>query len=206
MRTSLKLAGGLAALVLASGCLPGAGTPASEVAAPSEAPEPEAPAPELLQAASGGDGDSWRDTTGREYRLGMVDTPEVGECFSREATAERTRLVAAGFFADAYTTDRYDRDVSVVTASDGTNVNVHLARHGFADDRYLARFRHENTALARQLDAAFAAAKAEGAGLWGACRSQVQGLVAPPPAAPPPAPAAGADCHPDDGDGVGCDH
>jgi hypothetical protein len=48
-------------------------------------------------------------------------------------------------------------------------VNVYLARRGFANDKYLKQFRSENPALARQLDAAFAAARSERAGLWGAC-------------------------------------
>lgn len=126
-------------------------------------------ATELLRAASGGDGDSWKDTAGREYRIGMVNAPEVDECWGREATAARRSLVAAGFRAEVYTRDRYGRGVSLVTAADGTNVNVALARGGHVDDRYLDDFRHENRSLAAQLDAAFAAAKRERAGLWGAC-------------------------------------
>lgn len=129
---------------------------------------PAGPGP-LLHAAPHGDGDSWKDTEGREYRLGLVNTPELSECYGDTARAERQRLVAAGFRAQAYQRDRYGRRVSVVTLADGTNLNVFLARHGYADDRYLARFRGENPALAAQLDRAFAAAKAERAGLWGAC-------------------------------------
>jgi endonuclease YncB( thermonuclease family) len=79
-------------------------------------------------------------------------------------------LVRNGFRADVYTHDSYGRGVSVVVLADGTNLNVYLARHGFANDRYLAQFRHENPALATQLDAAFAAARREHAGLWAACR------------------------------------
>ncbi len=120
-------------------------------------------------AASGGDGDSWRDTAGREYRLGMVNAPETDECFGAQATAERRRLVAAGFRTHVYSPDRYGRQVAVVTTADGENLNVHLARHGFADDRYLGQVRHENPALARELDEAFARAKSERAGLWRAC-------------------------------------
>jgi endonuclease YncB( thermonuclease family) len=156
MRTSMKLAGGLAALVLVGSWLQGG------------ADDP-APAGNLLQTGSGGDGDSWRDTDGREYRLGLVNTPEADECFGSQATAERKARTADGFRADVYTVDRYGRHVSVVTTADGTNLNVHLARHGFADDRYLGRFRHENPELAADLDRAFAAARAESAGLWGAC-------------------------------------
>lgn len=205
MRTSSTLAGVLTALVLVSGCLPdGAGRTdvdvdgdderASTSAPSAQAPDPQ---PDLLQAASGGDGDSWRDTAGREYRLGMVDTPEVGRCFAAEATAERVRRTAGGFRADVYSVDRYGRSVAVVTTADGINLNVRLARHGFASDRYLAQFRHENPSLAADLDAAFAAAKAERAGLWGACGGA--GGAQGPAAQPRPAVqgAATSGCHPD---------
>ncbi|MGI8534951.1 MAG: thermonuclease family protein [Mycobacteriales bacterium] len=167
----------------------------------------------LLQAAGGGDGDSWKDTAGREYRLGLVNTPEFNECYGSTATAKRKELTAGGFRADVYTVDRYGRSVSVVTTTDGRNLNVYLARNGFADDRYLDRFRAENPSLATELDSAFAAAKAERAGLWGACTdpSAFSGAAAPAPArsaarapaapaapvAPAAAPAADSDCHPD---------
>ena len=123
----------------------------------------------LLQAAPNGDGDSWKDTAGHEYRLGLVNTPELGACYGERASAERKRLVRKGFRAQVYTHDRYGRLVSVVFLADGTNLNVFLARHGYADDRYLKQFRHENPALARELEPAFAAARREKAGLWGAC-------------------------------------
>ena len=150
------------------------GAPAAP-AAPTTPAAPVAPVgsgPDRLMPADGGDGDSWRDTAGREYRLGMVNAPELDECFGAEATAERTALVARGFSAAVYAQDRYGRSVSVVTTSDGRDVNVHLARYGFADDRYLEQFRHENPQLAQRLDAAFAAARAERRGLWAACARQ----------------------------------
>ena len=100
----------------------------------------------------------------------IVNAPEVDDCFGAEATAERQRLTAGGFRADVYSTDRYGRSVAVVTLRDGRNLNVHLALHGFADDRYLDQFRSEHPELADELGAAFAAAKAERRGLWGACR------------------------------------
>lgn len=180
MTVGWRRSGALLALVLATGCGTGpggapvsrsvAGTPstATPVAGP---PPPQGGA--LLQARPGGDGDSWKDTAGRSYRLGLVNAPEDGgartECFGPQATAERRRLTAAGFTAEVYATDRYGRGVSVVRLPDGTNLNVELARRGFADDRYLARYRAENPRLASQLDRAFAAARAERAGLWGAC-------------------------------------
>jgi endonuclease YncB( thermonuclease family) len=171
--------------------------PAAEPAAAPEAP----PAADLLRATDGGDGDSWRDTAGTEYRLGLVNAPETNECYGSTATAERKRLTAGGFRAQVYARDAYGRHVAVVTLADGTNLNVHLARLGFADDRYLPRFRAENPALAAELDSAFAAARAERVGLWGACSSAA--AAAPAPAAPAPAaptrtaPPAAAGCHPD---------
>ena len=127
------------------------------------------PASTPARDSVGGDGDSWRGADGREYRLGLVNAPEHDECFGPEATAERRRLTAGGVRADAYATDRYGRDVSVVTLPDGRNLNVHLARQGFVDDRYLADFRAEHPRLAAELDVAFAEARRERRGLWGAC-------------------------------------
>ncbi len=123
----------------------------------------------MLQQAPNGDGDSWKDTQGREYRLGLINTPELSECFGDVAKTARRRLVADGFRAEVYSKDRYGRLVSVVTLADGRNLNVLLAREGYANDRYLERYRSENERLARELDTAFAAAKRERRGLWGAC-------------------------------------
>ena len=139
--------------------------------------------------------------------------------------------MAKGFRAHVYTTDTYGRLVSVVTTADGINVNVWLARHGFANDKYLTQFRHENPGLATELDAAFAAAKAEGAGLWTACAPRLQEHTSAParrgcdPAYPTvciPSPPPDLNCKdirfrrftvlpPDphhfdaDGDGIGCE-
>ncbi len=135
----------------------------------------------LLYAAKGGDGDSWKDRSGREYRLGLVNAPELGECFGQAASDKRKQLVRAGFRAAVYTTDRFGRAVSVVTLADGRNLNVFLARNGFVNDRFLAEFRSENPSLAGQLDLAFAAAKAERIGLWRGCSTAAtpQGRVGP---------------------------
>ena len=155
----------------------------------------------LLRAASGGDGDSWRDTDGREYRLGLVNAPETGECYGAEAAQRRKELTSNGFRAQVYETDRYDRSVSVVTTSDGLRLNVYLARYGFANDRFLDEFRGENPALAAELDEAFAAAKSERRGLWSACATSsdvpLVAPVAPPAPAVAPAAESAGDCHPD---------
>ncbi len=130
----------------------------------------QSPATDLLRAARGGDGDSWKDTSGREYRLGLINTPELNECFGPQARTERQRLTRSGFRATSYTKDRYGRLVSEVTLADGRNLNVYLARRGFANDKYLAQFRSERPQLAGELDTAFAAARRERLGLWSACR------------------------------------
>ncbi len=164
---------------------PPAPTPAARRRTPTTAP--------LLFAAAGGDGDSWKDRSGREYRLGLVNAPESGECFGAEATARRKALVRGGFRVRTYATDSFGRSVSLVSLPDGRNLNLLLAQQGFVDDRYLAEFRHENEALARQLDVAFAAAKQARRGLWGACTSTPQPVVA----APAPAKDTGSSCHAD---------
>jgi endonuclease YncB( thermonuclease family) len=152
------------AILLASSCASG-----SEPDTGSDEPASSSAASPLLTPAAGGDGDSWHDTAGAEYRLGLVNTPEYDECYGSEAAAERQQLTAHGFRAVVYTHDVYGRGVSVVTTADGVNVNVYLARHGFADDRYLTQFRHENPKLAVQLDAAFAQARRQHLGLWSSC-------------------------------------
>ncbi len=196
----------VAGVVLGDGA-PSGGTgppPAGPVVAgpPTASPSPAArtdarpTTSDLLVPAGNGDGDSWRDTDGHEYRLGLVNTPEQDECFGAEATAERRARTADGFRARVYGTDRYGRAVSVVTTADGIDLNVHLARNGFANDQFLAEFRSENEPLARELDTAFAAARREGKGLWSACRAS-----GPPAAAAVPTARAGgapaARCHPD---------
>ncbi len=141
-------------------------TPRATAAAP---PVQGIAAAALLYAAAGGDGDSWKDTGGREYRMGLINTPEQNECYGGKATTKRKELVAHGFRAKVYATDDYGRRVTVISLPDGTNLNIWLARHGYADDKYLATYRHENPTLAAKLDTAFAAAKRDHAGLWGAC-------------------------------------
>ena len=136
-----------------------------------------APGPVLQQCARCGDGDSWKDTSGREYRLGLVNAPETDECFGTQATARRRALLADGFRADVYQRDVHGRGVAVVLTRSGRNVNRVLAQEGMVDDRYLRRFRGENPALARQLDGDVAAAKRARRGLWGACCQRAQGRL-----------------------------
>jgi endonuclease YncB( thermonuclease family) len=189
-----KLAVLATAAVLASSCTSGP-TPATghvnAAARTSSSP--------LLMPAGGGDGDSWHDTAGAEYRLGLVNTPEYNECYGSQATAKRKELTAHGFRAEVYTHDVYGRGVSVVTTASGVNINIYLARHGFANDKYLSQFRHENPELASQLDTAFARARAERAGLWSACSGThgAAGPLAPATVAPATSVNPPGGCHPD---------
>lgn len=150
----------------------------------------------LLLMASGGDGDSWHDTRGVEYRMGLINTPETSECGGSMATEYRKRKLSAGFYARSYATDKYGRRVAVIYTQSGANLNVLMAREGIANDKYLAEFRHENPKLARQLDAAFARAKADSAGIWGSCSTRSDGASSEP-AAPQPVADTSSRCHPD---------
>jgi endonuclease YncB( thermonuclease family) len=187
-----KLAVMAAVTVLASSCTSGTGPETGGI----NAAAPRASLP-LLMPAGGGDGDSWHDTEGAEYRLGLVNTPEYDECYGSEATAKRQELTAHGFRADVYTHDVYGRGVSIVSTANGVNLNVYLARYGFANDKYLSQFRHENPKLASQLDTAFAEARAERRGLWSACSATHDDATpAPAPVVAPPLKPVGA-CHRD---------
>lgn len=105
------------------------------------------------------DGDSFEASDGREYRLGMVNTPEPDErCFD-EAEAFTRDFLAGGFTADAYDEDDYGRVVAEVLDDEGRSLNVALARSGLADDRYLDPFRDDHPDLADRLDDAFASAQ-----------------------------------------------
>ncbi|WP_309970475.1 thermonuclease family protein [Aeromicrobium panaciterrae] len=116
--------------------------------------------PVLLFITDQKDGDSWVASDDDEYRLGMVNAPEVGEdCFS-EAAAFTREFVKDGFTVDDYSTDTYGRHVAEVFDKSGDSLNVAFATSGLGDDRYLAEFRHENVALAERLDAAYASAPA----------------------------------------------
>src|SRR5660398_227587 len=79
-----KLAVLATTIVLASSCTSGTGTATGSVKAPATS----ASSP-VLMPAGGGDGDSWHDTRGREYRLGLVNTPEYNECYGSEPTRLR---------------------------------------------------------------------------------------------------------------------
>lgn len=100
-----------------------------------------------------------------------IDAPEVaGGCYAAEATAKVKALVAGQSVrllrdptqADR---DRYGRLVRSVYLTDGTDVGEVLVRGGFAIEyTYAAAYGSQ-----AKFRAAQEAAKAESAGLWGAC-------------------------------------
>lgn len=109
-------------------------------------------------------------------RLIGIDTPETVDprrpvgCFGPEASARTNELLPPGTAVhlqlDAEARDMYGRLlVYAVRSTDGLFVNLDLARNGFAEALSIK----PNTAHAGAFSAAVAAARAEGAGLWGGC-------------------------------------
>ncbi|MFL6089418.1 MAG: thermonuclease family protein [Aeromicrobium sp.] len=121
-------------------------------------PAPRAPNTALLHVTSLKDGDSWDASDGREYRLGLVNTPEPSEPCFREARQFTGRFLADGFRPNAYAIDVHGRHVAEVFDSVGRSLNVALAKSGLADGKYLNNFRHENPELAERVDEALASA------------------------------------------------
>lgn len=185
----------VAVVVLSSGCT-GSGDPTPSAPAGASSP----PAAGLLQVTDLKDGDSFVASDGVEYRVGLVNTPERSACGGPEAAEQTAALLADGFAADPYATDQHGRSVARVTTADGADLGVALAAQGWADDRYLEQFRHENPAYAEELDEAFAAARTEDAGLWATCWAATE--VPTPASTPRGGPAHTGrtgewPCHPD---------
>jgi len=102
-----------------------------------------------------------------------IDTPEPyrdtqPECFSSEASAANRALVAGrevSLVADQENTDKYDRLLRYVYVDD-VMVNAQLARGGYATTLSIK----PNTRYTKRFSQAVAAARADGRGLWSACR------------------------------------
>lgn len=127
------------------------------------------------------DGDTIVVRIGRRterVRLIGIDAPEVakrgepGECFGDEATRILAGMVPPGTSVvlerDAEARDVYGRLLAYVSVArgDGTSsVNRELLARGAARTLRI----EPNTSMAAEFDAAAGAARASGAGLWGAC-------------------------------------
>ena len=127
--------------------------------------------PRTLTVTSKGDGDSWKASNGKEYRLALVNTPESYECFGREASDRRRELTAGGFLL-ARITNRsaaYGRTTGLIATPSGEDIGKTLAREGLANDKYTDMFRREAPDYAAELDVIFDEARSAGRGLWGSC-------------------------------------
>ncbi|HEX9260570.1 MAG TPA: thermonuclease family protein [Acidimicrobiales bacterium] len=117
-------------------------------------------------------------------RLLGIDTPEsVGdrppECWGKEASHLTDQLLPKGTAVrlerDQEARDAYGRLLAYVTrVPDGLLVNLVLAERGAADALIIP----PNTGHAAEVAAAVAAARATGAGLWGACGGPDEPLAA----------------------------
>lgn len=190
-RLVTALVGGLVVVLGGlTACTVPAGTQ-EEAVAPRDAstPEPVGPAPvtpspagmadtPLLTVADPADGDSFVASDGVEYRVGLVNTPERGECGAAEASDLTYRLLADGFTAEAYAADDHGRQVARIMTAEG-DLGVLLAARGFADDRYLEDFRQQAPDYAAELDRAFEEARRTGVGLYATCWSTQDRAAAP---------------------------
>jgi endonuclease YncB( thermonuclease family) len=130
------------------------------------------------------DGDTIEVAGGTRVRLIGVDTPETGDCFSREATRYANELLPAGTHVrlayDVARLDSFGRTLAYVyKLSDGVFVNVALAGNGFAQQLTVP----PNVAHAEEFRVAAASARSAKLGLWQTCATPVT-AVAPVTAAP----------------------
>lgn len=158
--------------VLAAGC-----RPSTDDATPPPPPVTAVVPNAVVQRVVDGDTIVVRLGRTREtVRLIGIDTPETVDerkpvqCYGPEASARTKALLPAGTWValerDTEARDRYGRLLAYVRrAADGLFVNLDLIQGGHA-----APMRIEpNTTHAGEFAAAAAAARAAGAGLWGAC-------------------------------------
>jgi micrococcal nuclease len=114
-----------------------------------------------------------RETT---VRLLEIDTPEHGrdgapaECYAEEASRALADLLPTGSTLwakpDRELLDPYGRTLLYLWTADGVFVNLELVRQGYAE----AVLFEPNDEYIDQMRAAEQQARAEGRGLWGACR------------------------------------
>lgn len=110
-------------------------------------------------------------------RVLLIDTPEVHtqqECFGEQAADRAADLLPDGsqvrVQADGDPEDRFGRALLHVWNADGVNVGEALVREGFATVLQL----DPNELHLQQFEAAEAAARDAGRGLWSACRPDVR--------------------------------
>lgn len=114
---------------------------------------------------------------GRRERLRLIgiDTPETKdpdqpvECYGPEAAEALTTWLPPGTVVmltrDSEARDAYGRLLVYVRRDDGLDVNLELARQGFADVLSI----EPNTTRADEIAMAVQQARSAGAGMWSAC-------------------------------------
>lgn len=123
------------------------------------------------------DGDTIIIENDIRIRLLGIDAPEVGECYSEEATQELERLVLGEEIIlekDQTAKDGFDRLLRYVVLheenpdADNVFINSEMVRGGYAKSSYIK----PNRRYLAQLQADERAAQEEEAGLWGACEQE----------------------------------
>ncbi|MFC8920134.1 thermonuclease family protein [Streptomyces sp. NPDC057116] len=116
-----------------------------------------------------GDGRVIPDGAVARVRLLEIDTPERGDCFSREATARTAELLPVGSRLrterDVELKDRFDRYLLYVWNDKDVFVNESLVRSGHATKGLFEPNDKYWPTMTRAEDAA----RRAGAGLWSAC-------------------------------------
>ncbi len=112
-------------------------------------------------------------------RLLEIDAPEDGACFGDEATEALAAALPVGstawVLADRDPVDRYGRELRYLWNADGAFVNLDMVRQGNAT----AVLFEPNDRFIEDMREAEREARAEGAGLWGACTTVPQALREP---------------------------
>jgi micrococcal nuclease len=153
--------------------------------------------------ASVTDGDTLRLTNGQRIRLVQIDSPEAGQCYSRESRVELLRLAPVGSSIALESdpaldqVDRYGRLLRYVKRG-SLNVNVELVRRGAAVPYF---YDDDRGRYAGRLETAARAAKSAKRGLWRGCAR-----TAPVPLVPGCDPNYAGACVPPYPPDIDCDY
>lgn len=114
------------------------------------------------------DGDTFACVTEAKtfsVRVAGVDAPETGQAFWKVARELLRAQARPGTKVDCYKEDRYGRQVCRVSSPEGVDIAEELVQSGVA--WHTVKYRSEQTAQEQaRYDAAEAAARARGLGLW----------------------------------------
>src|SRR5699024_4134059 len=195
---------------------------------------------DTLELSADRAGPALSTTSQIDVRLLEIDTPETvdpnepEQCYGQQAAAQLKQLAPPGSTVwvqrDEELTDRYGRYLLYLWNSEGTFVNLSLAKDGYARAvLYQPNDKHWDTISAAENDA-----QTTQVGLWGVCSSFGAPVATPEPTGPAPGqgdtggaylfppPPPDKDCGPNaagdfpvrpgaphrfdrDGDGIGCE-